>query len=435
MNRIKGKRTGIGVRGAMAALWWLCMCVFVACTADELPAPEDGTGGLPSVPGGTGIYVSGGRDDVSLSTGKRYVDPNDAASGPQIEGVCLADRVDVFIYSKVSGYTTSYPSYNEYGWEQTLEAPLSVVRNDRYAPVSFTSQKDRDYKYHLATALAYTGNEKGLFQVSTTGTNRTNSLLALQQNVTPELYFGVVRGVGNDLDVGDDEDVFWWYAYHGVTGDKNNFRTISLKGRIFRIVSQINVEVTDVEKALVESMELRTDNYPQQITLYGSHGTNYPVAACTDADHTSGATPVALDNVSFAEGDTLGTTTVRLSSFFLPSEVGMHLQLHIKYRKQQLDSEGHYYTEKTYDLRPARSYYLSGADAAVYQVGDGLKNGSDLYVYDSRDQHYCFYSYANVRVNLSGPFANFAVNTDEADITIEVEPNFEKEHHYEIDNS
>ena len=431
MNRIKGKRTGIGVRGAMAALWWLCMCVFVACTADELPAPEDGTGGLPSVPGGTGIYVSGGRDDVSLSTGKRYVDPNDAASGPQIEGVCLADRVDVLLYTNINGYTVGYPSYNAYGWEQTLESSLRVVRNDRYAPVSFTSVKNKDYKYHLATALAYTGSEKGLFNVSTTGTNRTNAVFSLTQSDTPEIYFGVVRGVGNDLDVDDDdEDVFWWGGV--LSSDEKD---ITLKGRIFRIVSQINVEVADVEKALVESMELRTDNYPQQITLYGSHGTNYPVAACTDAGHTSGATTVALDNVSFAEGDTLGTTTVRLSSFFLPSEVGMHLQLHIKYRKPQLDSDGNYYTEKTYNLRPARSYYLSGADAAVYQVGDGLKNGSDLYVYDSRDEHYCFYSYSNVRVNLSGPFANFAVNTDEADITIEVEPNFEKEHHYEIDNS
>ena len=432
MNRIKGKRTGIGVRGAMAALWWLCMCVFVACTADELPAPEDGTGGLPSVPGGTGIYVSGGRDDVSLSTGKRYVDPNDAASGPQIEGVCLADRVEAYVYVVNKG-VLSAPEYASDYWYEKQQLPfysLSVTGYDRYAPASFTSTKTSFYKYHMATALAYTESERGWFNVTVEGTNRATSSLALAapESPTPELYFGILRGQGSD--VKEYDDVFRYF-----TAFSNGSTNITLKGRIFRIVSQINVEVADVEKALVESMELRTDNYPQQITLYGSHGTNYPVAACTDAGHTSGATTVALDNVSFAEGDTLGTTTVRLSSFFLPSEVGMHLQLHIKYRKQQLDSEGHYYTEKTYDLRPARSYYLSGADAAVYQVGDGLKNGSDLYVYDSRDQHYCFYSYANVRVNLSGPFANFAVNTDEADITIEVEPNFEKEHHYVIDNN
>lgn len=423
------------------------MCVFVACTADELPAPEDGTGGLPSVPGGTGIYVSGGRDDVSLSTGKRYVDPNDAASGPQIEGVCLADRVDVFMYTVQRGWS-GFPGMTDFAYERTWNYDLSVVGNDRYAPAEFTCSKTDQTKYVYATALAYENKDADRFVPVLENTNRTNPLLKVNEGqLVPELYYGVVHmdigsssSTENDDEFGqhdEDSESFWWGAYSvGMPWiDKNSTLTSKFKGRIFRIVSQYNVEVTDVEKALVESMELRTDNYPQQITLYGSHGTNYPVAACTDADHTSGATPVALDNVSFAEGDTLGTTTVRLSSFFLPSEVGMHLQLHIKYRKQQLDSEGHYYTEKTYDLRPARSYYLSGADAAVYQVGDGLKNGSNLYVYDSRDQHYCFYSYSNVRVNLSGPFANFAVNTDEADITIEVEPNFEKEHHYEIDNS
>lgn len=442
MNRIKGKRTGIGVRGAMAALWWLCMCVFVACTADELPAPEDGTGGLPSVPGGTGIYVSGGRDDVSLSTGKRYVDPNDAASGPQIEGVCLADRVDVFMYTVETGYSDlqAPDGLSEFTYTQTWPYDLSVKGYDRYAPADFTSEKESAVEYIYAAALAYSQADEGSFTVMP-GQNATNPSLGLQGKLTPELFYGtVLPDEASSSSTHDDEeaqvydkieDTFWW----GLRLSRHTTLTSKFKGRIFRIVSQINVEVADVEKALVESMELRTDNYPQQITLYGSHGTNYPVAACTDAVHTSGATTVALDNVSFAEGDTLGTTTVRLSSFFLPSEVGMHLQLHIKYRKQLLDSEGHYYTEKTYNLRPARSYYLSGADAAVYQVGDGLKNGSNLYVYDGRDQHYCFYSYSNVRVNLSGPFANFAVNTDEADITIEVEPNFEKEHHYVIDNS
>lgn len=92
------------------------------------------------------------------------------------------------------------------------------------------------------------------------------------------------------------------------------------------------------------------------------------------------------------------------------------------------------YLEKTYDLRPARSYYLTGADAKAYKVGGDLTGDNGLYVYDGRKDKYCFYSYANVRVNLTGPFANFAASDSNPEITIEVEPNFEKEHHYEIAN-
>ena len=193
MNRIKGKRTGIGVRGAMAALWWLCMCVFVACTADELPAPEDGTGGLPSVPGGTGIYVSGGRDDVSLSTGKRYVDPNDVASGPQIEGVCLADRVDVFMYTVQRGWS-GFPGMTDFAYERTWNYDLSVVGNDRYAPAEFTCSKTDQTKYVYATALAYENKDADRFVPVLENTNRTNPLLKVNEGqLVPELYYGVVH--------------------------------------------------------------------------------------------------------------------------------------------------------------------------------------------------------------------------------------------------
>ena len=353
MNRIKGKRTDIGVRGAMAALWWLCMCVFVACTADELPAPEDGTGGLPSVPGGTGIYVSGGRDDVSLSTGKRYVDPNDAASGPQIEGVCLADRVDVFMYTVETGYyeLQAPDGLSEFTYTQTWPYDLSVKGYDRYAPADFTSEKESAVEYIYAAALAYSQADEGSFTVMP-GQNATNpSLVGLQGKLTPELFYGTVLPDeasssstydNEEVQVYDKiEDTFWW----GLLVPRHTTLTSKFKGRIFRIVSQINVEVADVEKALVESMELRTDNYPQQITLYGSHGTNYPVAACTDAVHTSGATTVALDRVAFAEGDTLGTTTVRLSSFFLPSDTGFRHSLppdscHTAQRWHRIQKEG-----------------------------------------------------------------------------------------------
>ena len=58
-----GKGIAVGRRAAKGA-WWLCVCALVACTADDLPAPAPAVP-VPSVPGETGIYVSGGRDKVT----------------------------------------------------------------------------------------------------------------------------------------------------------------------------------------------------------------------------------------------------------------------------------------------------------------------------------------------------------------------------------
>ena len=66
--------------------------------------------------------------------------------------------------------------------------------------------------------------------------------------------------------------------------------------------------------------------------------------------------------------------------------------------------------------------------ASIGYVGDSL---GTLYIAFHSG---ALYSYANVRVNLSGHFENVATDTGDAEITIEVEPNFEKEHHYEIAN-
>ena len=370
-----------------------------------------------------------------------YVEPGDTVSGPQIEGICKADMVDVFVYTHNGQILAQHPKAENHTWEATIAStPLKVMGLDRYAQVSYHTKKDangKNNKYHMASALAYSEAECGSqnapnFNV-TTGENREKLTFSLTDKATftPELYYGVLRGIGVDsytenidnVTVDDDEVI----KYYTAAIWSNKETDISFKGRIFRIVSQINLEVTEVEKSLVKSMELLANNIPQQITLYGTHGTNYPVAACTEG-HTSGGEFVSLDKVSFE--DETGDATVVLSSFFLPSEVGMKLRLRVEYR-QEIDSEGN--TSKVYELQPARSYYLTGADAKAYNVEKSeLKNGNDLYVYDG--SNYCFYSYANVRVNLSGHFENVATDTGDAEITIEVEPNFEKEHHYEIAN-
>lgn len=437
-----GKKIEAGLRAAIPAVW-VCAGLLTACMADDLPAPEAGEVPPATLPA-AGIYVSGGRPDVALSTGKRYVEPGDTVSGPQIEGICKADRVDVFVYTHNGQILAQHPGAENHTWEATIAStPLNVMGLDRYAKVFYHTEKSgKNYRYHMVSALAYSEADRGSQEAPNfnikTGENREKLTFSLRDKATstPELYYGVLHGTGVsettekiDNVVADGDDAIRYYTANLLEKETD----ITLKGRIFRIVSQINLEVTEVEKALVDSMVLKADNYPRQITLYGSHGTNYPVAACT-ASNTSGATSVALDHVAFAEKDTLGATTVRLSSFFLPSEAGMHLSLYIHYRDSVMNSDGSKYLEKTYDLRPARSYYLSGADAEAYKVGGDLTGDNGLYVYDGRKDKYCFYSYANVRVNLTGPFANFAASDSNPEITIEVEPNFEKEHHYEIAN-
>ena len=448
-----GKGIAVGRRAAKGA-WWLCVCALVACTADDLPAPAPAVP-VPSVPGETGIYVSGGRDKVTMTSGKRYLDPDNTTDGPQLEGVCRADRVDVYVYTHDGKISGRHPGAENHTWEATIASTqLNVMGFDRYAEVSYHTKKDangKENKYHMASALAYSEAEYGTqnapnFNV-TTGENREKLTFSLTDKATftPELYYGVLRGIGVDsytenienVTVDDDEVI----KYYTAAIWSNKETDISFKGRIFRIVSQINLKVTDVEKALVEKMELLTDYYPKQIMLYGSHGKNYPVTACMDEALTSGAEDVLLDTQAFAADDALGTATVNLSSFLLPSEVGMHLKLRIVYRQEMIGSvdeetgEVTHYKEKTFDLQPAVSYYLTGNDAAAYGgASANVKNGNDLYVYDGRSGKYCFYSYANVRVNLTGPFDHFAASTSTPDIVIEVEPDFEGVHDYEIVN-
>ncbi len=437
LDIIVGKGIVVGRRAAKGA-WWLCVCALAACTADDLPAPAPAVP-VPSVPGETGIYVSGGRDKVTMTSGKRYLDPGNTTDGPQLEGVCRADMLNVYVYEHDGG--TSSPGADECSLGGTLEAiPLSVMGFDRFAEASYSTKKDgKVHKWHMASALAYSEANQAAFTV-TAGTKRTEPFLSLAgTSPTPELYYGTLGGEGDYIENvrNGNDDIIHFTTSLGIWDET----TISFKGRIFRIVSQINLKVTDVEKALVEKMELLTDYYPKQIMLYGSHGKNYPVTACTDEALTSGAEDVLLDTQAFAADDTLGTATVNLSSFLLPSEVGMHLKLRIVYRQEMIGSvdeatgEVTHYKEKTFDLQPAVSYYLTRNDAAAYGgASANVKKGNDLYVYDGRSGKYCFYSYANVRVNLTGPFGHFAASTSTPDIVIEVEPDFEGVHDYEIVN-
>ena len=406
------------------------VAVLAGCGEDEPSVLPQG-GGDDNRLGG--IVVCGGSGDIAAGT--RYVAPGDGASGPQIDGTCYADRLEVYPFFKTSSYTFSWPADNEYEYKADKASTpyayvptpieLGIMGRNAYADAQVEIAKDRDYIYLFNTALAYTDADKSKFSAQIG--NRTSSTIILNSPYsTPEMYYGILRlidgswspsGTGNRWSSNDDNnDEYMWYHISKDSG------SAALEGRIFRIVSQVNLTVTEIPDGIVEKIGLYTDNYPTEITLNGTHGANYPVHAVTDTEKTTKDKMVLLDEVDIVAGQ--GSAT--LSSFLLPSEVGMHFKLKVTYTAVA-GKEAEYY-----DLRPQTSRYLTGTDAAAYSVGDGLKHGSDLIVYDGNAGKFCFYSYSNVRVNMSGAFNNIAAETGEANITIEVDPNFEDLHEFEI---
>lgn len=428
------------------------------CTADDdlaLTTPDGGA----TLPGETaGIYVTGSGLGQPSAPATRYVPPtgepgepgHDTQPGDHNDGICRADLVDVIVWHVDQNFTFDDPSYDQYTWESTTTKELTTSGRDRYSEVELNISKEHNYEYLLTTALAYTGADKEAGRFATQVNGRLNSTLTIPDGkTTPELYYGILRvlenSVGGERD-DKDEDMFWYKKLGASSG------TATVGGRIFRAVSRFDLSLTDIPTN-VEGLDLLVTNVPRVMGLSGSHGTYYPVTAVTDkANVAEGETVVA--SVDLAEGQDEAT----LSAFFLPSEVGMKMKLRVRMRSDREADEqaadgsanqpeaGKDYRD--FDLLPPKSYFLTGADAAVYNVGSDLKaeDGSgNLYVYDNRRDQNWFYSYANVLVTMHGKFENVAAETTTVNVEIEVEPNFEHaneglgvdtnfkgEHHYTI---
>lgn len=428
---------------------FLAALVLGGCQGDE-PAPDlTGQGGASSVPAAARLYVAGGRaggDLVAGGAAPRYFEPGDE-SGPSVQGTCYADHVQAFLYTAETERALSnlarvnYPDNSDYDREAILTAETEIMGLDRYAelPFSTTCTSDNREKFIQADALAYTQADAGRFTVDTASTKRADLSLALTDgSLAPELYFGEARVTASTRgEFNEEHNTFYFtnsnYAQYPSQWNPTGTETISarLKGRIYRIVGQVNLNMTEVPTDVVRQVELLATHYPMRIGLGGTHGTYYPVKAVTSATDTRGDQPVVLGSVDYDQA--AGDQAAAMSAFVLPSEVGMELSLRVTYRDSLLADDGMRYLEKTFPLRPGHSYSLTGTDAAVYSPASAdLRSDEGLYVYDGRQDKYCFYTYANVRVNLSGVFANVAAETGEVQITINVEPNFEEEHDYDI---
>lgn len=444
LNKSKDKRTMTiyeNIRNSKAAACIITALLMTAsCTQDDMAT--NGGAGLLAPDETSGIFISD--TGTGTSATRAFVEPNDETTGPQVEGICRADKMDVYVFKVGQGYPINFPKEEELSYKNTLQPEVKVFGNDRYAECTaeITDEYESvivNHTYVLSSALAYSEADKSLFNVNLEGFNRTNVLLTLQKDngkyKTPELFYGIVKGKGNDIKFKEDKfpNGFYW--------NDNKNKTVTFYGRIFRIVSQLNLHITDISSEAIKKIELYGDNYPTEIILYGTHGAFYPVTA---ANATTREAPADDNNTDLAQSDKYvlldskdiagGTEEITLSTFLLPSEKGMHLKMRVYFHNDtdQGNDGGTNPEYKDYDIRPDKSYMLDDG-AATYTVADDLHYESeasspDLYIYDSRNGKLCFYSYSNVRVNMSGKLEDIVGETSTSDIEIEVEPGFEKVH-------
>ena len=438
------------------------------CTQDDTLADGGAGAGALTPDAAQGIIISGSGTGGTGAT-RGYVGPDDTTSGPQAEGVCRADAIDVYIFKESKNYRDGWPS--NYGLDMELEktVPISdvkIIGNDRYALCTENITEDKPSgiipgridTYVLSTALAYTKKDLDNNLFSVTPVTRSNITLTLNSGnglKTPELFYGILHGESDKLESNNNLETEF---PNGCYFEDEDDVDITFTGRIFRTVSQLNMNITEIPVSGEKRIELYGDNYPTDINLNGDHGTFYPVTAAGASQTTGqynevGATNkeawtespeyVLLDAKDIAEGD----EEITLSSFLLPSTQGMRLKMRIEFSEDavnledddliiKVEGEGQgavtrYF--KDYNIRPGQSYTIEdGADvyttATQEQHYNGDQNSKDLYVYNNNEGKMCFYSYSNVRVTMSGKLEDIAGETGQSNIEIEVEPGFEKVH-------
>ncbi|MCM1116161.1 MAG: hypothetical protein NC342_01305 [Pseudoflavonifractor sp.] len=374
---------------------WAMALGMAACTgasAEDEPLP------LPQpAPESCRIVVAG-----SAGSGSR------GANEPAITGKCRADRLLPILYSATGGHLNpvgSPPDASALDHALTAEAIdistkyTGIGNRDKWG--AWTPSLGMTAFYHTsfaATALAYNEADRDKFEIGPM--KYTTTTLSISGDETPELYFG--RLTLNHNELGERSDmVFSDYVSSAHTYDA------PASGRLYRIVSQLNLNVTKIP-ASVDKMEMTLSNLPTSITLFGSHGAFYPVEAAKEDAH--------RDDVVVATVEHPGAETA-LSTFILPSDLGRTISVKITYTTGETE---------TFPVRPAKSAFLAANDSEA-NVYTAAKNADGtLTIYDAVS--FAFFSYSNVRVNLSGTFEHVFSETSEADIALEVCPAFERVH-------
>ena len=421
--------------------------MLTGCVAEE--AVSDPTPDSPSAV--SGIEICGGHPSGL---------PLSRASEPAVLGYCLADKIDFRIYRyHSSGISYSEPSsIGDLKPETTINGVVNSVITENITEYSgpYLQNKGLNWGYtakipnyvtaFYIPALAYTEADAPLFSC-TTPADPSAMTLSLKTKegvyVTPEVYFGRLSFITGDKSIDNDIHTsakgFQWFN-RGVAKDFNG--EVPVSGKLYRIVSGLTAQITDVNPKIVSRMEMYLSNIPTEISLYGNHGAFYPVGAASgDAQHTKIASgDNDIEWIKIAESEDMGAGTVNLSTFLLPSVEGRSLMIRlyfapgvIKDGDGDIDSGMSVHT-RDYVIRAPKSVFLTGEDAEVYLDGapDDLKGGGGVYLYDISANS--FYSYSNVRINLKGSFDDFFTSTQNVDFKIEVCPSFDRVHNdIEID--
>lgn len=297
--------------------------------------------------------------------------------------------------------------------------------------------------------VAYKNGDRSKFAITpaTDGLSLSDTKLWLTDDASevPELYFGrpYFTTMHNEVDKeNQEEDIF--YLVNPKSHEGEWLDGAIMGGYMLRIVSQINLNVTDIPVKFsgqtVEELQLWGYNIGREIGLWGHHGTNV-LNIPIDPDKPEGAKLEAyrieaaksnqlkdsmqLAHISMANNQ--GGATAHLSSFLLPSDAPYELKLKVKYR-----SDAGTEITKTYTINPSVSATLTG-DNARYKVatsGDSrYKSNGEIYIY--RLDTNKWFSYSNIRVNVNGRFDLIATESATADVTIEVEPGFIQTHTFE----
>ena len=396
--------------------------------------PDDIEGGIgEGNPGDSCIEIFAGQPSASTRT----------INEPGRPGVCDADKVRLWFFEGVQHPSTNRPSFS--ASNLTLAEGPVEIKADRYGDFyaqnklasrlhDFTAKTGSNaILYHYTTcavpALAYTETDASKFTTKADG-NYTQLNLSLTSTETPELYFGRLSFPANNskgddqMDYKHDDGMFSCYQY-GYSDQ--SYPDCPVNGKLYRIVSQMNVVMKDVPEGSVEKMELLVSEFPTEMTLFGNHGAFYHVS--TASNHIGSEDTY----ISVATCDHFHNGEARLSTFLLPSDKGYKMRVRVWYKDAIYDENGNEVKYKDCDVRPSVSSLLTGDDAEVYFSGaaDHLKAGNALYVYNDYNQ--LFYSYSNVRVNINGDYDNVLREMTSVNINVEVCPTFQKDHYFEID--
>lgn len=422
MNRIWKYNILIAVMGLLVA----------SCSQEE---------GLIEKPTDTGAYNDA---YIRVMSGQVGYSTRGLTDEPEVNGQCNADRLIVYQYRRnhtgAVGATSADPSKMEFDkmYETEVEHFSDQVnhpyfQSDKWARQMATLRMSGSNVTSFAfPSLAYTDTDKDNFEVSYTG-NLDKMSLKLIGSYTPEVYFGRVdadgltkeKATGALKDYDEKSGIYREYIAATENWDKY------LTGKLYRIVSQINIKISNVNPDIVERMTMELSNIPTEIGLYADHrtslgskgtdqGYHYPIVAAKSTQQTTEPVVVSETN-DFRKGE------AKLSTFLLPSDEGRSLKIHVYFKEDMhdgFDEEGNpiIYREKSYEVRPPKSYYIPADIAQAYFFSE------PLCVYNVTDN--LFYSFSNVRININGDFDNFFPDRIDVDMNIEVCSRYDNEHNY-----